>query len=210
VLTWWARRVHDGRVTLGGGGPDNRRTQAQVGTAIAGGFVLLVLLAVGLTRMIDGRAASELVAPPSYRAASARTSPARIPPSQPAMAVSFTRNGEIIRAAPVMARIIDTETGEEVLVPLPPGSTVIDGEVVPIGSTGTTRAGGTATTGPGTGTTGTTSHGTSTTANPTTTSPPTTQDTTTTTTEATTTTTTTEATTTTSTTTTTAPAPPPP
>jgi hypothetical protein len=204
-----------GRVELGGGGPEDRRTQAQVGTAIAGGFVLLVLLAVGLTRMIDGRAASDLAAPPTYRAASARTSPARIPPSQPAMTVSFTRTGEIIRPAPVMARIIDTETGEEVLVPLPPGSTVIAGEVVPIGSTGTTRPDGTATSGPGTGTTGTTSHGTSTIGNSTTsTSPPTTQDTTTTSTSPPTTqdtTTTTEATTTTeSTTTTTDPVPPPP
>jgi hypothetical protein len=201
-----------GRVELGGGGPEDRRTQAQVGTAIAGGFVLLVLLAVGLTRMIDGRAASDLAAPPTYRAASARTSPARIPPSQPAMTVSFTRTGEIMRRAPVMARIIDTETGEEVLVPLPPGSTVIAGEVVPIGSTGTTRPSGTATSGPATGTTTTTSHGTSTTGNPTTsTTPPTTQDTTTTTTEATTTTTTEISTTTTeSTTTTTDPVPPPP
>jgi hypothetical protein len=198
------------RVELGGGGPEDRRTQAQVGTAVAGGFVLLVLLAVGLIRMIDGRAASDLAAPPTYRAASARTSPARIPPSQPAMTVSFTRTGETIRRAPVMARIIDTETGEEVLVPLPPGSTVIAGEVAPSGSTGTTRPSGTATSAPATGTTGTTSHGTSTTGNPTTsTSPPTTQDTTTTTTEAT---TTTEISTTTteSTTTTTDPVPPPP
>jgi hypothetical protein len=178
-----------GCVELGGGGPEDRRTQAQVGTAVAGGFVLLVLLAVGLTRMIDGRAGGEPPAPPTYRAGSAQVSPARIPPT---------------------ARIIDTETGEEVLVPLPPGSTVIAREVAPIGSTGTTRPGGTATNRPGTGTTGTTSHGTSTTGNPiTSTSPPTTQDTTTTTTEAT---TTTEISTTTteSTTTTTDPVPPPP
>jgi hypothetical protein len=179
-----------GCVKLGGGGPEDRRTQALVGTAVAGGFVLLVLLAVGLTRMIDGRAASEPPAPPTYRAASAQVSPARIPPT---------------------ARIIDPETGEEVLVPLPPGSTVIAREVAPIGSTGTTRPGGTATNRPGTGTTGTTSHGTSTTGNPTpSASPPTTQDTTTTTTTEATTTTEIRTTTIPSTTTTTDPVPPPP
>jgi hypothetical protein len=208
-----------GRVGVGSGGPETRRTEAQTGTAIAGAFVLLVLLAVGLTRMIDGRFASELTAPPTYRTASARDDPTsskccRTFPES-------SRTGEITRPAPVTARIIDPDTGEEVLVPLPPGSTVIDGEVVPIGSSGTTGSGGTATTGsggtattgPGTGTTGTTSPGT---PNPTTsTSPPTTQDTTTTT-EATTTTeistTTTEISTTTteSTTTTADPVPPPP
>jgi hypothetical protein len=47
-----------------------------------------------------------------------------------------------------MARIIDPETGDEVLVVLPAGSTVVNGEVVPIGSTATTRLGGTATTEP--------------------------------------------------------------
>jgi hypothetical protein len=201
-----------GRVGVGSGGPEIRRTEAQTGTAIAGAFVLLVLLAVGLTRMIDGRFASELTAPPTYRTASARDDPTsskccRTFPES-------SRTGEITRPAPVTARIIDPDTGEEVLVPLPPGSTVIDGEVVPIGSSGTTGSGGTATTGsggtattgPGTGTTGTTSPGT---PNPTTsTSPPTTQDTTTTT-EAT---TTTEISTTTteSTTTTADPVPPPP
>ena len=200
-----------GRVGVGSGGLETRRTEAQTGTAIAGAFVLLVLLAVGLTRMIDGRFASELTAPPTYRTASARDDPTsskccRTFPES-------SRTGEITRPAPVTARIIDPDTGEEVLVPLPPGSTVIDGEVVPIGSSGTTGSGGTATTGPGTGTTGTTSPGT---PNPTTsTSPPTTQDTTTTT-EATTTTeistTTTEISTTTteSTTTTADPVPPPP
>lgn len=205
-----------GRMGVGSGGPEARRTEAQTGTAIAGAFVLLVLLAVALTRMIDGRAAIELTESPTYRTASARDDPTsskkccRTSPEP-------TRTGETTRPAPVTARIIDPETGEEVLVRLPPGSTVIDGEVVPIGSSGTTGSGdtattgtgGTATTGPGTGTTGTTSPGTSPTGNTTTsTSPPTTQATTTTT-EATTTTETTT-TTTESTTTTADPVPPPP
>ena len=111
-----------------------------------------------------------------------------IPPSQPAIAVSFTTSGKIIRPAPVRARIIDPQTGEEVLVFLPPGSTVVNGEVVPIRSIGTTPSGGTATTSPGTGTTGTT-EGSSTTQTPTTTTSPATTEPPTTTTEATTTTT---------------------
>jgi hypothetical protein len=203
-----------GRMGVGSGGPEARRTEAQTGTAIAGAVVLLVLLAVALTRMIDGRAAIDLTESPTYRTASARDDPTS---SKKCCRTSpeSTRTGEITRPAPVTARIIDPETGEEVVVRLPPGSTVIDGEVVRIGSSGTTGSGGTATTGTGgtattgtggtattgtgTGTTGTTSPGTSPTGNTTTsTSPPTTQATT----------TTTEATTTTETTTTTTESPP--
>ncbi|HEY6696960.1 MAG TPA: hypothetical protein VIZ67_01965 [Acidimicrobiales bacterium] len=143
----------------------------------------------------------ELAAPSAQRtAAGADWSETTIPPSQPAIAVSFSRTGEIIRPAPHRARIIDPETGQEVVVLLPPGSTVVDGEVVPIGSTGTTRPGNTATTRPGTGTTGTT--GGPSTTEPTTTT--TTTEPTTTTTEPT---TTTEATTTTTETPTTEPPP---
>jgi hypothetical protein len=110
----------------------------------------------------------ELAAPTGRTATNHERASATIPPSQPATAVSFTPTGEIVRPAPVVARIIDPETGQEVLVPLPPGTTVVAGEVVPVGSTGSTPSGGTATTTPGTGTTGTTSR-------PPTTAPPTTQ-----------------------------------
>jgi len=146
----------------------------------------------------------ELAAPSAQQTASENGAATTIPPSQPAVAVSFTGTGQIIRPAPVTARIIDPETGEEVVVPLPPGSTVVDGEVVPIGSVGTSGPGSSGTTRPGTGTTSTTAGGSSTTKPPTTTT--TTTQPTTTTTEPTT--TTTEATTTTTeatTTTTTAP-----
>lgn len=155
------------------GGPDIR-TQAQVGTLIAG---TLVFLAVGLVRMSnEGSVAGDgLEASSSQRTAvNGDEHRDKISPSQPALPVSFTRAGEIIRPAPVRARIIDPETGEEVLVYLPPGSTVVDGEVVPIGSTGTSSAGGIATTSPGMGTTGTTDGGLPTTQPPTT-QPPTTQ-----------------------------------
>ncbi len=60
----------------------------------------------------------------------------------PMMPLSFS--AEIVRPAPAAARIIDPETGEEVVIPLPRGTTVIDGEVVPDENTGTTGPGGTA------------------------------------------------------------------
>ncbi len=147
-----------------------------MGALIAGAFVLL---AVGLARVSGDGSASELAALSSQRTASDgdETSASeadryfyglvRVSPSQPAIPVSFSASGEVVRPAPTTARIIDPETGEEVVIPLPPGTTVIDGEVVPVASTGTTRPGGTATTSPGTGTTGTTQ--------PSTTEPPTTQ-----------------------------------
>jgi hypothetical protein len=145
-----------------------------VGTLIAGAFVVL---AVGLARMSadGGTTGDELAAARTQRMAIGEDSAATtIPPSQPAVAVSFTGTGQIIRPAPVTARIIDPETGEEVVVPLPPGSTVVDGEVVPIGSVGTSGPGSSGTTRPGTGTTSTTAGGSSTTKPPTT-QPPTTQ-----------------------------------
>jgi hypothetical protein len=157
-------------VGSGTGGLQNRLTQAQLGILIVAAFVVL---AVGLARMSSG-SGKELAAPPIQRTASdGDYGPTTIPPSQPAVVVSFSKTGEIIRSAPVIARIIDPETGEEVLVPLPPGSTVVNGEVVPIGSTGSS-VGVAAATRPGTGTTGTTD-GSSTTKIPTTTQPPATQ-----------------------------------
>jgi hypothetical protein len=161
-------------VRLRTGGQETRHTQALVGTLIAGTFVFL---AIGLARMSnDGSVAGDGLDASSSQRTAANGDEHRdgISPSQPAVPVSFTSGGEIIRPAPVRARIIDPETGEEVLVDLPPGSTVVDGEVVPIGSTGTSSPGGTATTSPGTGTTGTTSGGSPSTAPPTT-EPPTTQ-----------------------------------
>jgi hypothetical protein len=152
---------------------------------------VIFAVAMGFTWVNHGGDGSVELAAPSDRAGE-DGGPTTIPPSQPAVAVSFTRTGAIVRPAPSTARIVDPETGEDVVVPLPPGSTVVDGEVVPIGSTGTTRPGSTATTRPGTGTTRptttTTRPTTTTTTGPTTT----TTEPTTTTTEPTTTTTTTE------------------
>ncbi len=155
-------------MALGSGGPESRRAQAQMGTVIAGAFVVL---AVGLARMSTdgGTTGDELAAPRTQQMATAADGAATtIPPSQPAVPVSFTSSGEVIRPAPVKARIVDPDTGEEVLVPLPPGSTVVDGEVVPAGSTGTSGPGGSGTTKPST-------PGGSSTTRPPTTQPPTTQ-----------------------------------
>ncbi len=162
---------------------------------------VIFAVAMGFTWVNHGGDDSvELAAPSGHTGENGPST--TIPPSQPAIAVSFTRTGGIIRPDPVTARIIDPETGEEVVIPLPPGSTVVDGEVVPIGSTGTTRPGSTGTTRPGSGTTGPT---TTTTGPTTTTTGPTT-----TTTEPTTTTTEPTTTTTEPTTTTTEDVPPPP
>ncbi len=65
-------------------------------------------------------------------------------PVVPVPAIPLSFSAEIVRPAPATARIIDPETGEEVVIPLPPGTTVIDGEVVPVENTGTTGPGGTA------------------------------------------------------------------
>jgi hypothetical protein len=147
VLARRGRWEHDGAVGQGRGGLEGRRDLAKVGKLITCGLVL----AVGLAWVRgDGSSTSE---------------PTALSPSQPAFPLSFS--GEIVRPAPATARIIDPETGEEVVVPLPPGTRVIDGEVVPVENTGTTGPGGTATTRPGTGIIGTT--------HPSTTEPPTTQ-----------------------------------
>jgi hypothetical protein len=180
-------------VGMGLGDDEPRRARHLVHGSVGETLLAAVIFAVamGFTWVNQGGDDSVELAAPSAQTRENDAS-STIPPSQPAVAVSFSRTGVIIRPAPSTARIIDPETGEEVVVPLPPGSTVVDGEVVPIG-TGTTRPGGTWTTRPGSGTTGSTS----TTSKPTTT----TTGPTTTTTEATT--TTTETTTTETTTTTT-------
>ena len=107
--------------------------------------------------------------------------PVDIPPSQPATPVLFGPGGEILRPDPVRARVVD-ESGEEVLVPLSPNTTVdtVTGEIVPTttattgrpGSTATTRPGSTVTTAPPSSPT--TAPPSSPTTSPPTTAPPTT------------------------------------
>jgi hypothetical protein len=158
---------------MGLGDDEPRRARHLVHGSVGETLLAAVIFAVamGFTWVNHGGDDSVELAAPADQAGENGAS-TTIPPSQPAVAVSFTRTGAIIRPAPSTARIVDPDTGEDVVVPLPPGSTVVDGEVVPIGSTGTTRPGSTATTRPGSGTTRpttTTTGPTTTTTEPTTT-----------------------------------------
>jgi hypothetical protein len=170
-------------------------------TLIAASVVVLV---IGMAWLNRSDKPSEPLATPTVDGVTLPTdsdgNTVDVPPSQPAVAVSFGGNGEILRPDPVRARVID-DSGAEILVPLAPNTTVdtVTGAIVPK-SPGTTAGSGTG------GTTGTTRRTTTTGGStaPTTPTPTTaTTQATTTTTEATT--TTTEATTTTDTT-----EPPPP
>jgi hypothetical protein len=158
---------------MGLGDDEPRRSRHLVHGSVGETLLAAVIFAVamGFTWVNHGGDDSVELATPSAQTGENGAS-TTIPPSQPAVAVSFSRTGAIIRPAPSTARIIDPDTAEEVVVPLSPGSTVVDGEVVPIGSTGTTRPGSTGTTRPGSGTTGpttTTTGPTTTTTGPTTT-----------------------------------------
>jgi len=137
---------------------------AQVaGTLIAAAFVLL---AMGLARMSNsgGDSGDGLTSPlaQSATASGDDDDPAEIPASQPAVPVSFSASGEVIRTDPETNQSVDPETDEGVGATLPPGGT----GSVPPPVTGSTS--------PGSGTTATTARPPSTTAPPTT-QPPTTE-----------------------------------
>ncbi len=161
---------------MGLGNDEPRRARQFAHGSVAETLLATVIFAVamGFAWVNHGGDDPVELAVPSARRTEAgeNGAPTTIPPSQPAVAVSFSGAGEVIRPAPVTARIMDPATGEETVVPLPPRSTVVDGHVVPIGSSGTSRPGSTATTRPGTGTTSTTAgrSSTTTTTKPTTTS----------------------------------------
>jgi hypothetical protein len=203
-LARWSAALHDDGVTLGEGGSVGAPAPSPyVGAGvIAAGLIVLVVGVVYLNRSDEP---PRLAMPTSDGVTLPTDSDGRtvdVPPSQPAGVVHLGADGSVLRPDPVRARIVDRETGIEILITLPPNTTIdaITGEVIPRppGTSGPT----TVTTGP------TTTSGPGTTGNPTTTGapttteePPTTTEATTTTTEATTTTeeptTTTEATTTT-------------
>jgi hypothetical protein len=126
--------------------------QSSVGATLIAAAV--VVLAVGMAWMNISDGGDDLAAPLAERAlasaGAAQAAEGEIPPSQPAVPFSFGPNGEIIRTEPQTARVIDPDTGLEVLITLPPGSTVVDSRVVPLDSVPGT-SGGTGTTNPGTG-----------------------------------------------------------
>jgi len=154
-------------------------TPAVGATLIAAAAVVLVLGLVWLAR--DQPPSDRLVVPTAdgvTMPTNGEGEPIELPPSQPAVAVSFGADGQLLRPEPVRARVID-ESGNEVLVPLAPNTTVdtVTGAIVPKSPT-TTRGGGSPTTRPGgstTPTTGTPTTSPPTTQPPSTTEPPTTE-----------------------------------
>ena len=161
------------------------RPPALVGMALAGALLLLGLVAVTGWPGTEGSDSLTNQFGPGGPGATGRDGrPVDLPPSQPATPVSFAPSGNVVRPEPRRARIVDPRSGEEVIVDLPPGTTVdtTTGQVV-VKVTGTPTTIGTSTTGRPTTTT---THATTTTTEETTT---TTEATTTTTVEETTTTT---------------------
>lgn len=118
-------------------------------TLIAASIIVLVIGLSWLNRGGDGR---ERLAVPMVDGVTPPTAPdgevLDIPPSQPAVPVSFGQDGHIVRTEPDRARIVD-EQGNEVIVALPPGTTVdtVTGRIVtrPGGGSTTSPAGGTST-----------------------------------------------------------------
>lgn len=172
-LARWSTALHDDGVSLGEGGSFGAPTPSPyVGAGvIAAGLVVLVVGVVYLNRTDEP---PRLVMPTSDGVTPPTDSDGRtvdVPPSQPAGVVRLGIDGSVLRPDPVRARIIDRETGAEILIRLPPNTTIdaITGDVIarPPGSTGVT----TVTTGPSTTQT---TDGTSQTTPPPTTSPPTT------------------------------------
>lgn len=160
-------------------------------TLIAAAVVVLV---IGLGWLSRGGEPEEQVALPVVdgvtQATDADGHAVEVPPSQPAVAVSFAADGQILRPDPVRARVVD-ESGAEIIVPLAPNTTVdtVTGRIVPLSPGTTTRPGTSPTTQPATTPTNPptvppTSPSTTPTSPPTTPSPTTTEPPATTTTEA--------------------------
>ena len=118
-------------------------------TLIAASIVVLVIGLSWLNRG-DGR---ERLAVPVVGGVTPPTEPdgdvVDIPPSQPAVPVSFGQDGRIVRPEPDRARIVDEE-GNEVIVALPPGTTVdtVTGRIVPRSPDGGTTTSPTSPSGP--------------------------------------------------------------
>src|SRR5690606_34832058 len=126
--------LHYVGVAPGEGSSTRRTAPPAVGaTLIAASIVVLVIGLSWLNRGGDGR---ERLAVPVVGGVTPPTEPdgdvVDIPPSQPAVPVSFGQDGRIVRPEPDRARIVDEE-GNEVIVALPPGTTVdtVTGRIVP-------------------------------------------------------------------------------
>jgi hypothetical protein len=113
------------------------KVDRQLGIGLVAAAALVLVLGFALIRSGDsGSTAREhLVNPAGQAAESGVTGTDTIPPSQPAVPVLIEPDGEVLRPDAEIARITDPETGEDVVVPLPPSSTVDDGRIVPGPST---------------------------------------------------------------------------
>jgi hypothetical protein len=110
-----------------------------VGQSSVGGTLIaaaVVMLALGMTWIDNSGGGDGIATQPARRAAASSGDAAEleIPPSQPADPFAFGPSGETIGAEPRTARVIDPDTGAEVTITLPPGSTVIDSRVVALDS----------------------------------------------------------------------------
>ena len=173
--------IPDGRHDPATGDPATAPPARGVRAAVAVGVAVVLVGAVGWINH-DGSLDGDFANPAANRVTVPTDSdgrPADLPPSQPATPVSFAPSGEVVRPDPSRGRVVDPETGEDVVIPLLPG-TVVDtttGQVVvkppgsgPGGTATTTRPPTTPTTRPTTSESTTpTTQATTTTQDPTTT-----------------------------------------
>lgn len=175
--------IPDGRHDPATGDPATVPPARGVRAAVAVGVAVVLVGAVGWINH-DGSLDGDFANPAANRVTVPTDSdgrPADLPPSQPATPVSFAPSGAVVRPDPARGRVVDPETGEDVVIPLLPG-TVVDtstGQVVVKppssgpGGTSTTRPTTTPTTSesttPTTQATTTTEDPTTTTEDPTTT-----------------------------------------
>jgi hypothetical protein len=107
------------------GGERRHRTPALVGVALAGAVLLAGLVAVTAWPGTDTpRSLANQFGPGNPGPTDSDGRPIDLPPSQPATPVSFAPSGDVVRPEPRRARIIDPHSGHEVIVDLPPGTTV--------------------------------------------------------------------------------------
>jgi len=144
--------IPDGRHDPATGDPATVPPAQGVRAAVAVGVAVVLVGAVGWINH-DGTLDGDFANPAANRVTVPTDSdgrPADLPPSQPATPVSFAPSGAVVRPDPARGRVVDPETGEDVVIPLLPG-TVVDtttGQVVV--KPPTTTPGSPGTTGPST------------------------------------------------------------
>jgi hypothetical protein len=104
--------------------PRHRRAPV-VGVALAGAVLLLGLVAVTGWPGTEGTdSVANQFGPGDPGPTGQNGRPVDLPPSQPATPVVFAPSGDVVRPEPRRARIVDPRSGRDVIVDLPPGTTV--------------------------------------------------------------------------------------